>query len=288
VAPAEPRAVTPALLEQWRLPQPDGEGKHARGAVLVVGGAASTPGAALLTGLGALRAGAGKLQIATVSETAAALGVAVPEAGVVGLPAGADGSLDGRCADVVIGLAERAQAVVVGPGLLGTEPTGELLAALLPRLPDVPLLLDAVALTALAARPDLAEQLHGPLVLTPNRGEAAALLGEELGPLDAARRIAELYRCAVATHGAAADRDGRVWSDESGGVGLGTSGSGDVLAGIVGGLLARGAEPAQAAVVGQYAHGVAGDRLAERAGRLGFLARELLDEVPAVLSRLPG
>jgi NAD(P)H-hydrate repair Nnr-like enzyme with NAD(P)H-hydrate dehydratase domain len=80
--------------------------------------------------------------------------------------------------------------------------------------------------------------------------------------------------------------DGSAWSDGAGGVGLGTSGSGDVMAGAVGGLLARGAETVQAAVWGRYAHAAAGDRLAAQEGRVGFLARELLDELPQVLAAL--
>lgn len=287
MAPAEPRAVTPLLLEQWPLPQPSGGGKHERGTVLVVGGAVSTPGAVLLAGLAALRTGAGRLQLATVEPTAVALAIAVPEAMVVGLPAGTRGSLDPACSEEVCRLAEGASAVLVGPGLLGTDATAELLGRLLPALPDVPVVLDAVALSALGTAPELAEPLRGRLVLTPNAGEAAALLdGQERDGRDAARSIAERYGAAVACHGGVADADGRVWSDESGGVGLGTSGSGDVLAGAVAGLLARGADPAQAAVFGQYLHGAAGDRLAARTGKLGFLARELLDELPAVLDRL--
>lgn len=289
--PAEPRAVTPVLLERWPLPEPSsGGGKHERGTVLVVGGAVSTPGAALLAGLAALRVGAGRLSMAVAEPVAVALGTAVPEARVVGLPAGDGGSLDARCVEDVVDLAEQAQAVLVGPGLLGTDGTAELLGALLPALPDVPVVLDAVALTALAKRPDAAQPLHGRLVLTPNSGEAAALLGgaDDQPAPEQALAVARRYGAAVACHGAAADADGRVWLDESGGVGLGTSGSGDVLAGAVAGLLARGAEPAQAAVFGQYVHGAAGDRLAARVGPLGFLARELLDELAAVLVRLRG
>jgi ADP-dependent NAD(P)H-hydrate dehydratase len=286
VAPAEPRAVTPALLKQWPLEEPqDGGGKHERGTVLVVGGADSTPGAVLLAGLGALRSGAGRLQVATVSATAVALGVTMPEAMVVGLPAAPDGSLAPSSAAELAGLAERAQAVVIGPGLLDADATAELLAGLLPRLTgEARVVLDAVALYALAGRPDLVDPVRGRAVLTPNGGEASALLDDgDAEGVEAARRIADRYGVAVATQGGAADPDGRVWSDESGGIGLGTSGSGDVLAGVVGGLLARGAEPAQAAVFGQYAHAAAGDRLTARVGRLGFLARELLDELPPVL-----
>lgn len=288
--PADARAVTPRLLGRWPLPDPDGEGKHARGTVVVVGGAESTPGAVLLAGLAALRVGAGTLKVVTVQATAPALGVALPEAMVVGLPAAPGGSLGADVAGGIADQTERAQAVVVGPGLLGREGTADLLAALLPRLADdVAVLLDAVALGALAGRPQAARPLAGRLVLTPNTGEAAELLGQDevAEPLEAARAIAERYAAVVAVHGGVVAPDGQRWSDQSGDIGLGTSGSGDVLAGAIGGLLARGAEPAQAAVFGQYLHSAAGDELAARVGRLGFLARELLDELPRVLDRLP-
>jgi ADP-dependent NAD(P)H-hydrate dehydratase len=289
---ADPVPVTPALLRGWPLPEPsDDGGKHERGTVLVVGGADSTPGGVLLAGLAALRVGAGKLKVATVHSTAVALAVALPEARVVALPALEGGSLGGSCADQVCSLAERADAVVLGPGLLDDQATGALLEAVVPGLEDgdAAVELDALALVALAGRPELVAPLAGRLVLTPNPREATALLGgEELDGCDAALAVARRYRAAVACQGGAADRDGRTWTDEAGGAGLGTSGSGDVLAGVVGGLLARGADPAQAAVFGQHVHAVAGDRLSEQVG-LGFLARELLDEVPAVLRDLrPG
>lgn len=292
--PADPPAVTPALLARWPLPDPAGEGKYARGTVVVIGGARSTPGAVLLAGLAALRVGAGRLQVVTVEATAAALGVALPEAMVVGVPEAAHGSLGVAAAEQIAARAEAAQAVVVGPGLLGREETAALLEALLPALPqDAGVVLDAVALGALARVPAAARALTGRLVLTPNAGEAAELLEDGSRPEDggligheAAAAVADRYDAVVAIHGGVAAPDGRRWRDESGGVGLGTSGSGDVLAGAVGGLLARGADPAQAAVFGQYLHSAAGDELAASVGRLGFLARELLDRLPAVMDRL--
>lgn len=286
---AEPRPVTPQLLGRWPLPDPAGEGKHARGTILVVGGAVSTPGAVLLAGLAALRVGAGKLTVVTVEATAVALGVALPEAMVVGVPAAANSSLGPPVAQRIAEHADRTQAVVIGPGLLGRDETAELLQELLPRLPtDTAVVLDAVALGALARVPDAARAARGRLVLTPNAGEAAELLGDDtLTGCDAAQAIAERYDAVAAVHGGVATPDGLRWSDQSGGIGLGTSGSGDVLAGAVGGLLARGADPAQAAVFAQYLHSAAGDELATKVGRLGFLARELLDELPRVLDRLP-
>jgi hydroxyethylthiazole kinase-like uncharacterized protein yjeF len=288
MAPADPASVTRELLRGWPLPEPDDDGgKHERGTVLVVGGATSTPGAVLLTGLAALRVGAGRLQVATVESTAVALGVALPEAQVLGLPATAGGSLSPSCADELIDKAAGADALIIGPGLLGTDDAVALLQGVLPRLTETAVLIDAVALTALAQCPEVLEGLDGRVVLTPNAGECAALLDDDPSTdLDAACRIAERYGAVVTLHGGTAAPDGRAWTDDAGGAGLGTSGSGDALAGAVGGLLARGADPAQAAVFGQHLHAAAGDRLAERHGRLGFLARELLDELPTVLADL--
>ena len=282
-----PPAVTPQLLRSWQLPEPDDGGdKHERGTVLVAGGAVSTPGAVLLAGLAALRVGAGRLQVATVEQTAIALSVTLPEAMVRGLDADAGGSLAPSCADELASSAERAAAVVLGPGLLG-DGVRDLVEAVLPGLAGTAVVLDAVALTAIGGSPELLAPLEGNVVLTPNSGELAALLdGEDREDLDAARAVAERYGAVVAVRGWVATPGGEAWADEAGGIGLGTSGSGDVLAGAVGGLLARGAEPAQAAVWGQYLHATAGDRLAERVGRVGFLARELIDELPRVLAGL--
>jgi ADP-dependent NAD(P)H-hydrate dehydratase len=285
VPPAD--VVTPQALRGWPLPEvEDGGDKKARGTVLVVGGATSTPGAVLLTGLAALRMGAGKLQILTVQPTAVALAVAVPEAAVVGLPT-RDGSVSVEAADEVVRRSERASALVLGPGLLDEDAAAALMREVLPRLEDTAVLLDGLALTGLARDPELLADVAGTVVLTPNAGELAALLdGEDLEGREAAERVAARYAAVVCAPGWVAAPDGEVWCVEAGGIGLGTSGSGDVLAGLAGGALARGAEPAQAAAWGQYVHSAAGDLLTSRLGRVGFLARELLDEVPTVLGQL--
>ena len=119
------RTVTPALLREWPLPPP-GEDKNSRGSVLVVGGAARTPGAAMLAGLAALRAGAGKLQMAVAEPAAVPLAIAVPEALVAPLPADrASGSVEAAAADVVRDLAARADVVCLGPGLDNAEQQDE-------------------------------------------------------------------------------------------------------------------------------------------------------------------
>ena len=285
---ADVRVVTSQLLRSWAPPEPDDGGdKHSRGTVAVVGGGTSTPGAVLLAGLAALRVGAGRLQVVTVDTTSVALAVSLPEAMVSGLPADEHGSISADAADQLVDTLGGAATVVVGPGLSG-DGVLPLLQHLLPRLgDDVTVVLDAVALTAVAKAPELLEPIASRTVLTPNSGELAALLdGEQLEEQAACTAVVEKYGAVVSGRGWVVCPDGRAWREEAGGIGLGTSGSGDVLAGLVGGMLARGAEPAQAAVWGQYLHAAAGDRLAAHLGRLGFLARELLDEVPRVLTSL--
>ncbi|HYY10248.1 MAG TPA: NAD(P)H-hydrate dehydratase [Kineosporiaceae bacterium] len=285
------QVVTPALLRGWPLPAP-GDDKNDRGSVLVVGGAVRTPGAVLLAGLAALRAGAGKLQMAVAEPAAMPLAVAAPEALVAPLPFDpATGSVEAAAADAVRDLAKSADVVCIGPGLDDAERSGALVAGLLEGFEgDARVVLDAYALGALHDHPELGRSLPGRIVVTPNTQEAGILLdGDTPGTdevEDAALEIARRYQVVVALRSAVADPQGQVWAGGSGQAGLGTSGSGDVLAGIVAGLLARGAEPAQAAIWGAYVHATAGERLAARVGPLGYLARELLDEAPAVLTEL--
>jgi NAD(P)H-hydrate repair Nnr-like enzyme with NAD(P)H-hydrate dehydratase domain len=142
----------------------------------------------------------------------------------------------------------------------------------------------------LPAAPAAAEAVRGRVVLTPNPAEAALLLDLEQRDLPdlstAARRIAERYEAVVSCGGTIASADGRAWSTPAGNPGLGTSGSGDVLAGALAGLLARGAPLDQAACWATYVHAASGDRLAATVGALGFLAREILDELPLVFGAL--
>ncbi|MGN6332234.1 MAG: NAD(P)H-hydrate dehydratase [Motilibacteraceae bacterium] len=290
----QPAVLTPGLLRDWPVRTPDEGGKNARGSVVVVGGSTRTPGAVLLAGVAALRAGAGRLTLAVPRSTAVTLAVQVPECGSTPLPETGDGAIDPAASEVLAEELSRSRTVLLGPGMADPDATSELLASVLPVVADdAVVVLDAMALGCLGARPELAEPVRGRLVLTPNGAEAARLLGDDGGSggaagddLDVAARIAHRFGAVVAHAGAVAACDGRRWLDQTGQVGLGTSGSGDVLAGLVAGVAARGADPAQAACWGSHLHGAAGDRLAARIGRLGFLARELLDEAPRVLAEL--
>jgi len=288
--PAAPQHITPNVLREWALPDP-GAGKYGRGQVLVVGGAAHTPGAAMLSALAALRVGAGRLSLAVGSSVANQVAVAVPESGVVPLAEDDGGHVAVGAIDAVLDTAGAADAVLVGPGLDEPDGARDLVAGIADAVgPDTFVVLDAFALGVAADVEDRLRPLHGRLVLTPNSGEAERLLGRDCGDDDVAdaREIAERYGAVVALSDVIAAPDGRAWVKGTGSGGLGTSGSGDVLSGVVVGLLARGAEPAQAVAWASYVHAAAGDRLAVQVGPLGYLASELLTEIPRVLVELGG
>jgi hydroxyethylthiazole kinase-like uncharacterized protein yjeF len=279
--------VTPMLLREWPLPAP-GASKYERGQVVVVGGARKTPGAALLAAEASLRVGAGRLTVAVAASVAAQVATVLPECGVVALEETEGGHVLGSSVDLAGGDLDGADAVLAGPGL----DDGDEALTVIERLPalvssDAVVVLDAFALGSLPQSSAAREAFAGRLVLTPNLGEAGRLLDTDVSADDdldeVASAVAREFGAVVSCQGRVAHPDGRVWQIGTGRGGLGTSGSGDVLAGAIAGLCARGASPEQATVWATYAHAAAGDRLAVGVGPLGFLARELLAELPRVL-----
>lgn len=289
--PTSQEIVTPARLRSWRLCEP-GVGKKSRGTVLVLGGSATTPGAVRLAGEAALRVGAGRLVLATVRSVAAALGATVPEARVLGLDEDEHGSVAPAAAPAILDASGRADALLIGPGFVDPASSVELLSAILPRI-ECPVVLDALGTAYVTTRPDGLAHLPD-AVVTANTDELAQMLRRDEtetaeGVLDAASELASRAGVVVLAGGAGkwiASPDGRAWVVEGGGPGLGVSGSGDVQAGIAAGLLARGEEPAKAAVWAAYLHARAGERLAGSVGRLGYLARELPPALPHVLAEI--
>ncbi len=288
--------VTPELLRGMPLPRHrDDDDKDGRGRVLVVAGSVEVPGAALLSGTAALRAGAGKLQVATCRSVALHLGLAVPEALVAGLEETPGGGIAPGAAALLRERGDRCDAVLIGPGMADGPAVAALTAELLAGLDGPAIVLDAEALARLLDCQDLVRRRKGRVVITPHAGEMAKLLGvhrDEVAadPLATARRAADLLGCVVAMKGGCTHvvaPDGAAWVCGQGNVGLATSGSGDTLAGIIAGLLARGAAPVCATIWGVFLHGEAGRRLAKAQGPVGFLARELLAEIPCILADFP-
>ncbi|MEA5123206.1 NAD(P)H-hydrate dehydratase [Xanthomonas floridensis] len=280
------RMLTAAALRSMPLPAPGGD-KEQRGRVLIVGGSMRVPGAVLLAGEAALRSGAGKLQIATAASVAPGMALAVPEALVLGLAQNRQGEIvrGHRALDTAMAACD---AAVIGPGMASSATT----TAMVRRAAEqavCTLVLDAGALSR-----GLRAPIGRPFVLTPHAGEMATLAGDDKAAVEAAPgayalKFAQKLRSVVIVKGAdsfIAGPDGVVWMHRGGASGLGTSGSGDVLAGLIAGFAARGCDALTAALWGVFVHAAAGRQLARRIGPVGFLARELGLEVPGILHRL--
>ena len=269
--------------------------KDARGRVLVVGGAEFVPGALRLTGEAALRAGAGKLQMATVRSAAMALAVLVPEAAMIALPADDEGEIGVEAADLLRERLSRCDTLIFGPGMSVGAQTAQLVAALMQMPVDRhTIILDAAALTCAKDLKPVVAAHHGRVIMTPHHREMSYFTGwdvEEIDrdPMAAAQHVAREFQAIVVLKSARsvlAAPDGKTMMFEGGSIGLATGGSGDVLAGIIGGMAARGADPWTAAGWGVFVHGAAGLQLSKEVGEIGFLARELLSAIPKITSDL--
>ncbi len=290
----ELHSLNPALLRRWPLPEPDPQGdKEQRGRVLLLAGSRELAGAALLAAEAALRAGCGKLTLATAASVAPGLALALPEARVLALPETDGGGLHASGLSALRPLCEQTHAALLGPGL-ADRASCALVRALLPLLRDKPVLLDALAMDVLlprAAHEALPRPLSQPLMITPHAGEMAHLTPRSKGevqaePLQAAQDLARHWQITVVLKGPTThvvSPGGGSWRHAGGNAALAASGSGDVLAGLMAGLLARGASLPQAACWAVVLHAQAAQRLAERLGPVGVLARELSAEVPALL-----
>ena len=276
--PAESRS-TRRCSRAWPLPADEHDDKHGRGTVLVIGGSAATPGAVLLAG--APRCGSAPAACRSPPRRSVAPTVAVTmvEARVV--------PLDRLGAPAVIELVEQADAIVVGPGLDPGEGVDRLVATVLERAdPAAIVVLDAAAIGSVVAHRDAIHARPGGVVITPNHQELELLAGAGADGDDRAASVALAHGVTVTSFGRVVAADGRVWSDPQEPCGLGTSGAGDVLAGAVAGLGARCHDGPQAACWATAAHRVASDRLAARGAPVGYLARELADELAPSLAVL--
>jgi len=263
------------------------------GAVMVVGGNVGMIGAPMFVSHAAMRAGAGIVWCGVPGKRAAAA-ISGSEVIALALPATDEGSLDARAAAILLRDLNRFGALVLGPGLGGHERTQAAVNQLVADAP-VPMVLDADGLNAL--RGDLSPlrvrhtMLRTPTVLTPHDGEYTRLVGQAPGPdrIDAARRLAAAADAVVLLKGSATviaepGDGGRVAINTTGGPWLATAGTGDVLAGIIGGFLARGMGAFEAATAGAWVHG----RAADRAGHTGMIAGDLIAAIPAALPESPG
>lgn len=285
------------LTTRWvrtNLPsRPDDANKGTFGKVLVVGGSRRYIGAVQLAGAAAYRAGAGLVTIATPETVVDRVAGALAEATWLPQPAGEDGGLQGETAKTLRNEWPNFRAAVIGPGLGDTPETRAFIWATLPDLADLErgAVLDADALNTLASMADASERVPTNAVLTPHPGELARLMATTVADVQARRleiagEAAAKFGCTVVLKGAhsvIAGADGRVSLSPFANPLLATAGSGDVLAGMIGGYLAQGVEPFEAACLGVYLHGAAGEVLREEMGVAGLLAGEIARALPKVV-----
>jgi len=263
------------------------------GHLLVVGGSIGKAGAASMTAEGALRSGAGLVTVACPASIQETLAIKLTEAMTEPLDE-VEGALSLQALMALQRLTEGKAALALGPGLGQAAETFALVRRLV-RESRLPLVLDADGLNAIAENPSvLRERPPGSVILTPHPGEMARLAGLSVAGVEAdrigvARQFARRHRVVLVLKGArtvTALPDGRVRLNGSGNPGLASGGMGDVLTGLIGGLLAQGLTPADAAVLGVYLHGRAADRLLPVMGDAGMTAGDLLRELPATRNEL--
>jgi len=299
--PAEAVAAEPGTLELLEpvllaaaLPQRRAEShKGDFGHVLVVAGSRGKGGAARMTALAALRAGCGLVTVAVPESLRGRLVGSAMEVMTEEMPETPLGSLAYEALPRLIRLLEGKQAVAIGPGLTTHPETQKLVRALATRA-RIPVVLDADGLNAFSGAANLISGARRPILLTPHPGEMARLLGASTRDVQndrirLASRFASGRRCHLVLKGhltVIARPDGSVSINPTGNPGMATGGSGDVLTGLLAGLLAQGLDAATAVRLGVYLHGLAGDLAAERIGEIPLLARDILSEFPRALLRI--
>src|SRR3954470_22390001 len=265
--------------------------KFSSGNVVIIGGSSGLTGAPSMTALAAMRAGAGYVTVGAPKSLELSFTVRLLEAMMVGLPE-RDGSLTAAALQPALAAIGRADAVVLGPGL-GKEAGAQELARELVARVDVPLVIDADGLNALAGGPmeELVRVRPWPTVMTPHPGELGRMLeldSKEIGRhrLEYARAAAARAKAIVVLKGddtLVATPDGRVAVSRGFAPALATAGTGDVLSGVIGAMLAKGLAPAHAACAGVYAHLRAGQLAAAPGGPEGVTAADVIRSLPAAL-----
>ncbi len=263
------------------------------GTVVVLAGSLGFTGAAYLSATAAARSGAGLVRLLVAETIYPILAAKCTEVMATPTPEVAPGAVGHAAYDSVLRQLATAEAGVIGPGLGRDRSTWRLVLDLVQHV-TCPLVVDADALNALADAPRSKSKLGKNRVLTPHPGEMARLTGKTVEAIAAdrvgtARKAAKEWGAVVVLKGArtvVAHPDGRTSEDPHEVPALATGGTGDVLAGIIGGLLAQGSNPYEAAVTGVYIHAAAGRRLSQRLGESGILASDLLLEIPLVMNVL--
>jgi hydroxyethylthiazole kinase-like uncharacterized protein yjeF len=260
------------------------------GHVLLVGGSRGMAGAMGLAGMGALRSGAGLVTIATADICQPVVAAFEPSYMTVPLPADEQGRISKEAHRRIAEVAAKCTSVGCGPGMQQTPDLNYLVGRMYLEFPQ-PMVLDADALNALATQPDLFPRHAGPRIMTPHPGEFARLVGiPRLEPAERADRAKDLairggIIVVLKGHRTIVTNGRDLYENTTGNAGMATGGCGDVLTGIITALAGEGLAPFDAAQLGVYVHGLAGDLAGAALGQTSMIASDLLQYLPQAFQR---
>ncbi len=273
--------------------RPDDSNKGTLGSLLCICGSYGMAGAAIMAGKAALRCGIGLLKIAVPKSIYPVCATNILESVYYPLEETSNGVISSKNTDFLLEMCEKSSAVVIGCGLSVCDDTKNLVQAVITNC-EKPLVIDADALNCICNKPEILKNLKVPAIITPHPGEMARLLHSTPKTVNSNREntaidFAKKFGVVTVLKGAGtiiASPAGEVYINHTGNSGMATGGSGDVLSGIIGSLLAQGASPINAAAAGVFLHGTIGDLAAEKLGKISMLPTDMIDMIPTAYLKL--
>ena len=273
--------------------RPDDSNKGTLGSLLCICGSYGMAGAAIMAGKAALRCGIGLFKIAVPKSIYPVCATNILESVYYPLEETSNGVISSKNTDFLLEMCEKSSAVVIGCGLSVCDDTKNLVQSVITNC-EKPLVIDADALNCICNKPEILKNLKAPAIITPHPGEMARLLHSTPKTVNSNREntaidFAKKFGVVTVLKGAGtiiAAPDGEVYINHTGNSGMATGGSGDVLSGIIGSLLAQGAAPINAAAAGVFLHGTIGDLAAEKLGKISMLPTDMIDMIPTAYLKL--
>lgn len=273
--------------------RPDDSNKGTLGSLLCICGSYGMAGAAIMAGKAALRCGIGLLKIAVPKSIYPVCATNILESVYYPLEETSNGVISSKNTDFLLEMCEKSSAVVIGCGLSVCDDTKNLVQSVITNC-EKPLVIDADALNCICNKPEFLKNLKAPAIITPHPGEMARLLHSTPKTVNSNREntaidFAKKFGVVTVLKGAGtiiASPDGEIYINHTGNSGMATGGSGDVLSGIIGSLLAQGAAPINAAAAGVFLHGTIGDLAAEKLGKISMLPTDMIDMIPTAYLKL--
>lgn len=273
--------------------RPDDSNKGTLGSLLCICGSYGMAGAAIMAGKAALRCGIGLLKIAVPKSIYPVCATNILESVYYPLEETSNGIISSKNTDFLLEMCEKSSAVVIGCGLSVCDDTKNLVQSVITNC-EKPLVIDADALNCICNKPEILKNLKAPAIITHHPGEMARLLHSTPKAVNSNREntaidFAKKFGVVTVLKGAGtiiASPDGEVYINHTGNSGMATGGSGDILSGIIGSLLAQGASPINAAAAGVFLHGTIGDLAAEKLGKISMLPTDMIDMIPTAYLKL--